>query len=95
MLPADVRFTPDLRLGLKDDRPRFDGSLLVRRRVPENHVVPWWTAALDLKARPANAGVFEYGCHEGTYGMSAMLSAARYLEQTSGKGGPRRPAEPQ
>jgi hypothetical protein len=40
-----------------------------------------WTAALDLKARPAEAGVFEYACHEGNYGMSNMLSAARYLER--------------
>ena len=40
-----------------------------------------WTAALDLKARPADAGVFEYACHEGNYGMSNMLSTARYLER--------------
>jgi hypothetical protein len=42
-----------------------------------------WTAALDLKARPRNAGVFEYACHEGNYGMSNMLSAARALERKS------------
>jgi hypothetical protein len=40
-----------------------------------------WTAALDLKARPADSGVFEYACHEGNYGMSNMLSAARFLER--------------
>ena len=40
-----------------------------------------WTAALELKARPADAGVFEYACHEGNYGMSNMLSTARYLER--------------
>jgi hypothetical protein len=40
-----------------------------------------WTAALDLKSRPAEAGVFEYACHEGNYGMSNMLSASRYLER--------------
>jgi hypothetical protein len=45
-----------------------------------------WTAALDLKARPRGAGVFEYACHEGNYGMSNMLSAARHLERTSAKG---------
>src|SRR4029077_11501556 len=39
-----------------------------------------WTAALDLKKRPDNAGVFEYACHEGNHGMSNMLSAARSLE---------------
>jgi hypothetical protein len=44
-----------------------------------------WTAALDLKSRPADAGVFEYACHEGNYGMSNMLSASRHLERTAGK----------
>jgi hypothetical protein len=44
-----------------------------------------WTAALDLKARPADAGVFEYACHEGNYGMFNMLSASRHLERTSGR----------
>jgi hypothetical protein len=42
-----------------------------------------WTAALDMKSRPADAGVFEYACHEGNFGMSYMLSAARALEQTA------------
>jgi hypothetical protein len=40
-----------------------------------------WTAALDLKARPDDAGVLEYACHEGNYGMSNMLSASRDLER--------------
>ena len=42
-----------------------------------------WTAALDLKARPAAAGVFEYACHEGNYGLWNMLSAARHLERSA------------
>jgi hypothetical protein len=45
-----------------------------------------WTAALDLRARPADSGVFEYACHEGNYGMSNMLSASRALERAAGKG---------
>ena len=45
-----------------------------------------WTAALDLKGRPAGFGVFEYACHEGNLGMSNMLSAARFLERTAGAG---------
>ena len=45
-----------------------------------------WTAALDLNARPAGSGVFEYACHEANYGMSNMLSAARFLERTKGEG---------
>ena len=40
-----------------------------------------WTAALDLKARPDDAGVFEYACHEGNLGLRNMLSTARYLER--------------
>lgn len=50
---------------------------------PATWVAPW-TAALDLKARPDDAGVFEYACHEGNYGMRNMLSAARYLERAAG-----------
>ena len=42
-----------------------------------------WTAALDVRSRPDNAGVFEYACHEGNHGMSNMLSAARALERTA------------
>ena len=49
-----------------------------------------WTAALDLKARPPDAGVFEYACHEGNYGMFNMLSTARHLERPGG-GTPLRP----
>jgi hypothetical protein len=40
-----------------------------------------WTAALDMKARPDTAGVFEYACHEGNYGMRNMLATARELER--------------
>jgi hypothetical protein len=36
-----------------------------------------WTAALDLKTRPAGSGLFEHACHEGNYGMFNMLSTAR------------------
>jgi len=45
-----------------------------------------WTAALDLQRRPDDAGVFEYACHEGNYGMRNMLSTARQLEQSGGAG---------
>jgi hypothetical protein len=38
-----------------------------------------WTAQLNLKPRPE--GMFEYACHEGNYGMSNMLSAARAEEK--------------
>jgi hypothetical protein len=39
-----------------------------------------WTAALDLKARPDDAGVFEYACHEGNYGLAHMLSTSRLYD---------------
>jgi hypothetical protein len=40
-----------------------------------------WTAALDLAARPDDAGVFEYACHEGNYGMAYMLSTSRLFDR--------------
>ena len=49
---------------------------------PDTWTAPW-TAALDLKSRPEAAGVFEYACHEGNYGIRNMLSTARYLERTA------------
>jgi hypothetical protein len=64
---------------------------LIRYQVTFVDPATWtapWTAALDLKARPEGAGVFEYACHEGNYGMRNMLSTARYLERTTGKGEP-------
>jgi hypothetical protein len=40
-----------------------------------------WTAALDLTARPEGAGVFEYACHEGNYGLFNMLAASRLADR--------------
>jgi hypothetical protein len=40
-----------------------------------------WTAALELKGRPDEAGVFEYACHEGNHGMRYMLAASRLTDQ--------------
>jgi hypothetical protein len=57
-------------------------------RVTFNDPSTWtapWTAALDLKSRPRDSGVFEYACHEGNYGMSNMLSAARSQERNGRK----------
>jgi len=51
---------------------------------PATWTMPW-TAALDLTARPDDAGVFEYACHEGNYGMANMLSTSRLLERTGGR----------
>jgi hypothetical protein len=41
-----------------------------------------------MKARPADAGVFEYACHEGNYGIRNMLSTARYLERQAASARP-------
>ena len=40
-----------------------------------------WTAALDMKGRPDDAGVFEYACHEGNYGLHHMLSTSRLSDR--------------
>ena len=44
-----------------------------------------WTAALDLKRRPDDAGVFEYACHEGNYGLEHMLRVSRMLDGAPGR----------
>ena len=83
-LKANTRgSSPGLRL---IERFTRTGRNSMQYRVTFNDPVTWtapWTAALDLKARPADAGVFEYACHEGNYGMWNVLSAARYLERTA------------
>ena len=99
--------TTNLKAGTRGSSP---GLRLIERftRTGKDHVdyrvtfvdpATWtspWTAALDLKARPDDAGVFEYACHEGNYGMAYMLSTSRLLERTGGEGastpppGPRR-----
>ena len=43
-----------------------------------------WTAALTLKARPDDAGVYEYACHEGNHGLRYMLEASRLADRPSG-----------
>ena len=47
-----------------------------------------WTVALDLASRPHDAGVFEYACHEGNYGLQHMLETSRMLDAQTG---PRQP----
>jgi hypothetical protein len=44
-----------------------------------------WTVALDLRGRPDHAGVFEYACHEGNYGLRNMLDASRLLDAARSK----------
>jgi hypothetical protein len=44
-----------------------------------------WTVALDLRARPDDAGVYEYACHEGNYGLRHMLEVSRLLDSVPRK----------
>jgi hypothetical protein len=73
--------SPGLRLTERFTRTsRNDMQYRVTFTDPATWTAPW-TAALDMKSRPDNAGVFEYACHEGNHGMSNMLSAARAMER--------------
>ena len=86
--------SPGLRL---IERFTRTGRNAIQYQVTFNDPATWtapWTAALDLKARPADSGVFEYACHEGNYGMFNMLSASRHLERTTSEGESRRPSPP-
>ena len=40
-----------------------------------------WTAALDMKRRPDDGGVYEYACHEGNYGLEHMLRTSRLSDR--------------
>jgi hypothetical protein len=40
-----------------------------------------WTVSMTL--RKSNAQMYEYACHEGNYGMSGILSAARAQEKVA------------
>jgi hypothetical protein len=87
--------SPELRLSERFTRTGRDS---IDYQVTFNDPATWtapWTAALDLKARPADAGVFEYACHEGNYAVTNMLAAARDLEQKAADGESRRPEQQQ
>ncbi len=77
--------SPGLRLVERFTRAGRD---LIRYEVtfidPKTWTAPW-TAALDLKSRPDDAGVFEYACHEGNYGLRNMLSTSRLYDEKPGK----------
>src|SRR5215470_12504525 len=81
-LKANTRgSSPELRL---TERFTRTGREEIQYQVTFTDPATWtapWTAALDMKKRPDNAGVFEYACHEGNHGMSNMLSAARSMER--------------
>jgi hypothetical protein len=80
-LKANTRgSSPGLRLVERFTR---SGRDTIEYRVTFIDPATWtapWTAALDLKARPDDLGVFEYACHEGNHGMRYMLGASRLLD---------------
>ena len=86
-LKANTRgSSPELRL---TERFTRTGREEIQYQVTFTDPATWtapWTAALDMKKRPDNAGVFEYACHEGNHGMSNMLSAARSMERATAPG---------
>src|SRR5687768_17695190 len=65
----------------------------IQYQVTFNDPATWtapWTAALDLKARADDLGVFEYACHEGNYGMRYMLAASRLQDRPAASDAPAR-----
>jgi hypothetical protein len=80
-LKANTRgSSPGLRLVERFTRTGRD---LIQYQVTLTDPATWtapWTAALDLRARPDAAGVFEYACHEGNHGMRYMLAASRLAD---------------
>jgi hypothetical protein len=81
-LKANTRgASPGLRLIERFTRTgRDDIDYQVTFIDPATWTAPW-TAALDMKARPDDAGVFEYACHEGNYGLSHMLRTSRLYDR--------------
>jgi len=73
--------TDGLRLTERLTRTARDAmAYQVTYRDPATWTAPW-TVALDLKSRRDDAGVFEYACHEGNYGLQHMLSTSRLFDR--------------
>ena len=90
-LKANTRgSSPGLRLIERFTRTSQD---TIQYQVTFDDPATWtapWTAALDLKARRDDAGVFEYACHEGNYGMRYMLAASRLQDRPAASDAPAR-----
>jgi hypothetical protein len=81
-LKANTRgSSPGLRLVERFTRTGRDS---IDYRVTFSDPTTWtapWTAALDMKRRPDDGGVFEYACHEGNYGLEHMLRTSRLYDR--------------
>jgi hypothetical protein len=90
-LKANTRgSSPGLRLIERFTRTTQD---TIQYQVTFDDPATWtapWTAALDLRARRDDAGVFEYACHEGNYGMRYMLAASRLQDRPAASDAPAR-----
>jgi hypothetical protein len=76
---------PNLRLTERFKRVDAD-TLLYEFTV--NDPTTWtkpWTAQVPM--RKSDQPLYEYACHEGNYGMTNLLSAARAVEKSAGEGG--------
>jgi hypothetical protein len=86
-----VTSSPGLRLIERFSRT---GQSSIQYQVTFHDSATWtapWTAALDLTARPDDAGVYEYACHEGNHGMRYMLAASRLADKAADESAPSRP----
>jgi hypothetical protein len=72
--------TPDLRI-IERFKPLSQGA--IEWSVTFNDAATWtrpWTFAMTL-TKDESQPVFEYACHEGNYGLTGILSAARAAEK--------------
>ena len=63
------------------------GPATVEWAVTSNDAHTWprpWTFAMNL-TKDATQGIFEYGCHEGNYGLRDILSGARADDAAAAK----------
>jgi hypothetical protein len=73
----------DENLNLIERFRRLDADTLLYEYTIDDPTI-WtrpWTVSMTL--RKSNAQMYEYACHEGNYGMSGILSAARAQEKVA------------
>jgi len=74
-------YSPDENLRLTERFRRVDADTLLYEYTVDDPTV-WtkpWTVSLTM--RKTDEQMFEYACHEGNYGLSGILSAARALDK--------------
>jgi hypothetical protein len=74
-------YSPDENLRLTERFRRIDADTLLYEYTVDDPTV-WtrpWTVSLTMSK--SNEEMYEYACHEGNYGLSGILSAARAMEK--------------